>query len=1355
MKNIKRMIAIILVICMACSLLPTASVFAADEAAAPVSRNIDFTNPADVGKFTIDNQTVSEIQDGKGFYMISTREAFENCKGQLSGNAAKSPRDVVRVPVEGDWTAILNLKVDTSGSNGNYEFLSFFAMADYDNGVGVRAGNKSTVNFKQVDGTNESSISGMKLAYGLTSGTDHWYKLEKVGTTYTAYASDNGETYDKVFTYENTGIEAKMIVIDAYSGSSVGYQYWLQSLEFEGDEPAPCKHNYVAVVTDPTCLDGGFTTYTCSMCGDSYVADEIAALGHDYKNGKCTRCGSVQPGMVSGADYYEKVNELEENGAYILTIRDEATVHGGTLFTFEQNGTVEGTYSMKGSSAYMAATMSALSCTSSSITSQASWTLTMEDGAVTLRNNTSSKYYLLYNGTTFVVNKNLGDPIALYDAEGNKLTSLPEGPFQAYICNPEGTKFLSEGIVADDLDKKIISDYVIADELALETISLGNAKRARKIGNGAAFVYHDGKLYISDGKGLNEALNLAEAADAAAYADGKLQIGEKYLDVVNGILSTSNTADSVQLWKKCVAPAQNGIYLPITSDIHYKFRADFATDSETGEVIGSTESIERLSAWLDKLSADFGGIYFDQFISCGDQGDANTKFKGDDYWARVGVAMDGVANHEKVLGGGFFINGNHEWQNGQYNSYKDTNGSAKRIHMPGYVEETDNYVIYSLSAAQTNNSFDVADIEALDAYLATAPADKPIFIVSHYPLHNYNRTEKRRDDVITVLNKYADTKQVIFLWGHNHTEEDPNYGTVFTKDSENIPDDLPIKFTYASAGCMTDDEYDAHAVATTAKGLLAYIAGDGSVSLTYYDVNFDVMSTKTLAKPAGHAAVKVEPKAATCTETGIATDCWYCDGCGCYFADEACENALATSDVVLPVLAHTLVATEAKAATCTEAGNTAYWTCSVCGKTFSNAEGTKEISVESTAVSALGHDYVDGYCTRCGAVDPNFDPAVKAAQDAALAAEAAQKSAADAKAAAEAAAQAAGEDKTAAEAAQKAAEEAKAAAEAAQKAADAANDAAANSNATAAEAAKQAAQNAAEIAAAKKEVADAQARIAELVAKAEQDLAEAKRLEEEIEAAKAEAERVAAEAKASELNSAKAYALAEIALTAAISKNTDSSLIADAIAAINAAETVTDVEKALDNILDQLTCPSKHFIDVPAEGYWAHEGIDYCVRNGFMQGYSATKFVPEDVLTRAQLVTILYRVVGQPEVTISGMFDDVPAGMWYTEAIEWAATNDIVNGKKEGVFDPMGQITREQIAAILYRYSGSPAVEGELAFPDADKVSNYAKDAMLWAVNTGLINGTAEPEGIILAPNAVATREQIATIIMRFLDSSN
>ena len=299
MKHIKQILAFILVVCMVGSMLTTVCAAPGQSSIAAVE-NIDFTNPADAEKFTIDQQTVSEIREGEGLYMISTKEAFEDCKGQLTGDAAKSPRDVVRVAVSGDWTAVLQLKVDTSGSQGSYEFLGFYGMTDYQNGVGIRAGNRSTVNFKALAGSVESSTDGLKLSTGLTSGTDHWYKLEKSGTTYTGYLSEDGTEYQKIFTYENTGIDATMIVIDAYSGSAVGYQYWLQALTFADNTPVSCEHTYEAVVTPPTCTEGGFTTYTCSKCGDSYVQDETAALGHDFKDGVCTRCGTEANAFLDG-----------------------------------------------------------------------------------------------------------------------------------------------------------------------------------------------------------------------------------------------------------------------------------------------------------------------------------------------------------------------------------------------------------------------------------------------------------------------------------------------------------------------------------------------------------------------------------------------------------------------------------------------------------------------------------------------------------------------------------------------------------------------------------------------------------------------------------------------------------------------------------------------------------------------------------------------------------------------------------------------------------------------------------------------------------------------------------------------
>mgnify|MGYP003307770005 CR=1 FL=1 len=142
-------------------------------------------------------------------------------------------------------------------------------------------------------------------------------------------------------------------------------------------------------------------------------------------------------------------------------------------------------------------------------------------------------------------------------------------------------------------------------------------------------------------------------------------------------------------------------------------------------------------------------------------------------------------------------------------------------------------------------------------------------------------------------------------------------------------------------------------------------------------------------------------------------------------------------------------------------------------------------------------------------------------------------------------------------------------------------------------------------------------------------------------------------------------------------------------------------------------------------------------------------------LTRAELVTILYRVEGSPEAAYKGTFKDVKEGQWYTAAIEWAAANEIVKGVGDGTnFDPSGVITREQIATILYRYTGEPKVEGDLnKFPDVKEISSFAATAMIWANQEGIINGVTVNGVNKLAPKDSATREQIASIMMRYLEA--
>ena len=151
---------------------------------------------------------------------------------------------------------------------------------------------------------------------------------------------------------------------------------------------------------------------------------------------------------------------------------------------------------------------------------------------------------------------------------------------------------------------------------------------------------------------------------------------------------------------------------------------------------------------------------------------------------------------------------------------------------------------------------------------------------------------------------------------------------------------------------------------------------------------------------------------------------------------------------------------------------------------------------------------------------------------------------------------------------------------------------------------------------------------------------------------------------------------------------------------------------------------------------------------------SDTRFAPNQALSRAMLVTVLYRLADEPDVTADNPFTDVPAGQWYTNAVIWAAANGIVNGYGSGLFGPNDPVTREQLAAILYRYAvygGMTAVtleENLGSFADTAQLSAYAIQAMNWAVGQGLINGS----GSNLVPKAQATRAQVAAIIHRYLE---
>ncbi len=389
-----------------------------------------------------------------------------------------------------------------------------------------------------------------------------------------------------------------------------------------------------------------------------------------------------------------------------------------------------------------------------------------------------------------------------------------------------------------------------------------------------------------------------------------------------------------------------------------------------------------------------------------------------------------------------------------------------------------------------------------------------------------------------------------------------------------------------------------------------------------------------------------------------------------------------------------------------------------------------------------------------------------AAEAAQAAAEAAQAKAEEAQKKAEEAAASSAEDKAAAE---KAAEEAKAAKQAAEDAKTAAEDAKAAAE-LALEAAKksevEAAASAAEAAEYARQMAETYQKVVEIKAELIDYLAEAQAAAEKAEAERKAAEEARKAAEEAALAASKYAASFELAQLLHESETLTgharedyAKVIEDAKAAIEAAKTpeeVTAVLNAAREALKTAGCPSTNFTDVEENG-WYHTGVDFMVRNGFMNGVADDAFDVDGNLTRAQLVTILYRIAGEPESTATNPFADVADGQWYTNAVIWAAENGIVKGVNTTTFAPNDQITREQIATILFRYAKAEKVEGKLAgFPDAEKVSDYAADAMAWAVEQGLINGISESDGkTYLAPQETATRAQIAVILMRYLTAEN
>ena len=386
------------------------------------------------------------------------------------------------------------------------------------------------------------------------------------------------------------------------------------------------------------------------------------------------------------------------------------------------------------------------------------------------------------------------------------------------------------------------------------------------------------------------------------------------------------------------------------------------------------------------------------------------------------------------------------------------------------------------------------------------------------------------------------------------------------------------------------------------------------------------------------------------------------------------------------------------------------------------------------------------------------------AESAQAAAEAAQAQTAENKQAAEAAMNAAAEAQAAADAANAKAAAAKAAAESAAKAAD-------ESNTAAAESAAEAAKDAADAAATAKLAADYAAAAAQAQLAAQEAQAKAEAAAKSTEEARKKAEEEAAARKAAaELATAKQAALIDLMLMMNdMDANTMSSAqkeaygerIQQAIAQIEKAEKIEDVtaitdelKKDIEVILD--TPSALRFEDVK-ENDWFYEYVDFVAAKGLMIGTSDTTFGPNETLTRAQFATILFRIAGEETPETDVIFSDIPEGQWYSDAVLWAADKGIVLGNGDGTFGPSAHITREQMILMMFRYAVYLEMDTENdgnydSFADANRVSDYAHEAMEWAVANKIISGKAG--GKEIDPQGSTTRAECATIIQRFFGLS-
>jgi hypothetical protein len=345
-------------------------------------------------------------------------------------------------------------------------------------------------------------------------------------------------------------------------------------------------------------------------------------------------------------------------------------------------------------------------------------------------------------------------------------------------------------------------------------------------------IMHNGRYYLSfDGASFGRTEDQAGAAKILLFAgEGAAAAEPAEPEPAEEIVFPAPET----VYRDAVKNEDGSITLAFTSDVHYR-------DGDN----------MNLKTWLDNS----GVGYVDAIGFCGDMGSAYAS-NAEDYWTWTGSVMSYVDSQiaEGKIGDAIYTLGNHEWFpsfGGNYLREYANYESAQRLRQIGEGVVTDDYIIYCFGAGscvstQSKNDYMEEDIAKLDEWLATAPTDRPIFILTHFPLHFWYNTRyaPHAVDVVNVLNKYSDDHEIIFFWGHNHSDYDDSYYTPkFPGDEIRLDAEgnmCTVNFTYLGAGCTSDAEYTGPGKGSASifnKGLIVTINADKTLDFTYYTLD--------------------------------------------------------------------------------------------------------------------------------------------------------------------------------------------------------------------------------------------------------------------------------------------------------------------------------------------------------------------------------------------------------------------------------------------------------------------------------------------------------------------------------------